>query len=778
MARTELGYFSSNRKYRKKFSQLFWAISLFICTLLFIRFLLVSSLQKQADLTYGKWSGSIFDISEQDLRTIETNPMIESVSEQFIQGVVVEERNNLEKQFGAIGTISDNFPDMANLSFKTGNYPRAKNEVAVEAQSLDAMGISYELGQILDLNIRTDEDTVISRSFVLCGVLENYTDTWSSDGELLHFITGSPVSEQSIIHVFIEPDRYYPDVINTIRIPDHPMMINTDRQISRDPFSTINLPVSVAVILTILLSALLTFEMVISWIWKNSNEIRLLRIVGIHSILIQKDVGRMLWIVGRWPLILLSLALIISVSFWFAVMLILLLLVLLFLISKSACMLIRRIDLKRSSKYSDQTSASSEIRRQNSVLTTREIADRYLQKQKRTRMISVCCLIFLQCVFLFSGSSLIKSATNLAVMMEYRVDYQISGREIMLNSFISDFGLIPDSVVDEIRNLSGIESDREVRRRKGISVSWDNMDQSLVTDPETGSLITIDTSLVHKDGSGQEQLYPWISEISDPDEINELKNGIDEGSVNWEQWIDGKEAIVVLPRMSIDDSGLFNPSIEGQIDESIQPGDILQLNHNGVLSSVRVGGILRQTGENYSAYEILMAGKDINRIDLILKDEKNRVPLETRLSQLAAQHNLRFINQYSNNTYLLTSILMSICIQLFVLLSAISISVFILSLLRLQNCSSVSRYLKQLSRIGLPRSICTKIQNMITGNEISRTILFELLIAAMFLLWNYFDKRGNVSNIWATMKQMTVFSGSVFILMLIVSFLYYRKQER
>lgn len=127
MARTELGYFSSNRKYRKKFSQLFWAISLFICTLLFIRFLLVSSLQKQADLTYGKWSGSIFDISEQDLRTIETNPMIESVSEQFIQGVVVEERNNLEKQFGAIGTISDNFPDMANLSFKTGNYPRAKN---------------------------------------------------------------------------------------------------------------------------------------------------------------------------------------------------------------------------------------------------------------------------------------------------------------------------------------------------------------------------------------------------------------------------------------------------------------------------------------------------------------------------------------------------------------------------------------------------------------------------------------------------------------------------
>lgn len=82
------------------------------------------------------------------------------------------------------------------LNFLDGRLPVKENEVAIEMSYLSLMGYSYELGQEVTLKILThnknsQEET--TKTFILTGVLKNYSSIWKKDGNQLisFFVTDS-----------------------------------------------------------------------------------------------------------------------------------------------------------------------------------------------------------------------------------------------------------------------------------------------------------------------------------------------------------------------------------------------------------------------------------------------------------------------------------------------------------------------------------------------------------------------------------------------------------
>ena len=108
--------------------------------------------------------------------------MIRSIGNMNIVGEVMEDT----EYKGSIGYVDKDFLEMSNISMKAGHMPENKNEIAIEAYVLDLLGIDYELDQKVNLDIHMD-DSVIHREYVLSGVINNYSSSWTTDGTLASF---------------------------------------------------------------------------------------------------------------------------------------------------------------------------------------------------------------------------------------------------------------------------------------------------------------------------------------------------------------------------------------------------------------------------------------------------------------------------------------------------------------------------------------------------------------------------------------------------------------
>ena len=103
-----------------------------------------------------------------------------------------------------IGTLTETFASENELGLYEGRLPRTRDEIAMELNALQQLGLSYELGQEVSFYLAepvvapapTPEETgskdeepetilVLNRvTFTLCGTLERYTARWDGGGSL------------------------------------------------------------------------------------------------------------------------------------------------------------------------------------------------------------------------------------------------------------------------------------------------------------------------------------------------------------------------------------------------------------------------------------------------------------------------------------------------------------------------------------------------------------------------------------------------------------------
>lgn len=750
------GYFSANRKLIRKFSLLFWLTALF-CSMTAI----VSSVsnyyqQQEADRIYGKWTGAFFDVSAENLKEIRQNPMFESAGTQNTFGMVIgTDQDEREIQYGNIGFADSAFFDMAGLQMKMGKMPDQENEIAVEASVLDAMGISYEIGQEIELEIRTDAERTKTERFVLSGVIENYSQFWNGGPDLVNFFTNGPSYESfgARLHVFVEPVSGYQDALLKYRLGDQVPEANINRFRSKDPFSDENRVVTLSVILSLILCAVISAEILFSWIWKRMEEIRLIRIAGIQKKVLMRDIGKMLVLAGRWPLAMLITFLVLCMSSELTVLLLLLVLILVGTVYGFTCLMIRNIPLLKADSVSGPKAVTSiKKRKSGTQITVKEAANRFCRRMKKTRVLQTACLILLQISLLYLGNRVHQS---LKIMGSWNQSYVLTGKSedrilfektdettgLKTISMINDWETIPSDILEEFNRSQDLTLSNAYGMHGSASVTWNAVKDSLLYDSEKGMLNSDRSASVRTDKDGSTGFYPLVLEISRPEDLESILKETDEGMPDRNAFMSGKEAVVYLPKMKESDEkdakfGL-NPHWNGTADPSIDLKTELVFEKNGQTYSIPVTGIIREYDQlpfNLTPYTILTGGSEVNRVELDLKNELNRVPAELWLSRIASQNQLSFSNRRNEQTAALASHRVRILMSLFGMLVISSAVYFILSLSSYELADREQNYLSAIERAGVSRKICRKIQSEILISDVKGQAAVCLAVSMLWIL--------------------------------------------
>lgn len=137
--------------------------------------------------TYGEWYCGIPSGMEEDAAWLKRQQWAAEVGKSGNYGTIVTE----PAQIG-FGTLDDALIKIGRIRLDAGRFPASDNEIAMEADALSALGCDYELGQEITLLIDVpyqDQLIPVERSYILCGVIHEYSNLWvlnrNSDNRLL-----------------------------------------------------------------------------------------------------------------------------------------------------------------------------------------------------------------------------------------------------------------------------------------------------------------------------------------------------------------------------------------------------------------------------------------------------------------------------------------------------------------------------------------------------------------------------------------------------------------
>lgn len=166
---------------------------------------LVSSMGKtnQESLydTFGTWHLAIPSGTEDDLAWFQApeQSWVEQLGISRCYGTVAAEGGSFE-----FGTMDQEFIALGRIRLEEGRFPQADNEIAMEADSLSALGYDYTLGQEITLPIQVscgEGSITVTRSYTLTGLLKEYTGIWVLDQnqsaqQLVSACVTEPAAEQ------------------------------------------------------------------------------------------------------------------------------------------------------------------------------------------------------------------------------------------------------------------------------------------------------------------------------------------------------------------------------------------------------------------------------------------------------------------------------------------------------------------------------------------------------------------------------------------------------
>lgn len=222
---------------RKKRSSILIFLVLFISfSSVIVAISLVGSINKtNAEFrrdTYGEWYFAIPSGMEADAKWLEKQQYIETIGVAGNYGTI-----NTMAGKAAFGTIDSNLIDIGRIKLDMGSFPIADDEIAMEADILNALGYNYDLGQEITLRINVPyEDQVIpvDRKFRLSGVIHEYSDLWvlnrNFDNRLL---VSAMVTENAAEQVLESARQYITDPQNrelVVRIPQYFLSVEEEHR--------------------------------------------------------------------------------------------------------------------------------------------------------------------------------------------------------------------------------------------------------------------------------------------------------------------------------------------------------------------------------------------------------------------------------------------------------------------------------------------------------------------------------------------------------------------
>lgn len=161
------------------------SILVFLVLLVSFCFLIVSlsvsgSITQTSDdlcrIIYGDWDYAIIDGREEDMSFLSEKQeagLIETLGRMDNYGTL----RSTDAAVG-FGTLDDKMIEVGRLTLDEGQWPEAENEIALEAEMLDALGYPAEVGQNVQLQITLHDGQTVEQTFTVCGIIRQYSGLW------------------------------------------------------------------------------------------------------------------------------------------------------------------------------------------------------------------------------------------------------------------------------------------------------------------------------------------------------------------------------------------------------------------------------------------------------------------------------------------------------------------------------------------------------------------------------------------------------------------------
>lgn len=154
--------------------------------------------QKREEL-FGSWDEVFLDVPTEDLNYFKQNAFLEQISIQSIQEKVFLEGDKRV----VIGSCDDNFLEMGNIELLEGRMPEKENEVAVEEEYLEILGVTG-IGDVVSRN----SEVKSLRGYQIKGIIKSYTKKWKIINNRVDFVNcfiySSKIENTNITNIYVE----------------------------------------------------------------------------------------------------------------------------------------------------------------------------------------------------------------------------------------------------------------------------------------------------------------------------------------------------------------------------------------------------------------------------------------------------------------------------------------------------------------------------------------------------------------------------------------------
>lgn len=614
------------KKYKKSYISLFIVVILactFTITIAIFNDSLLKTEEQQRQSIYGSWHISVYNTDDTLYRDLLHHGTIRNVGKMKVYGNVLGSDGSTT---GAIGSADENTLKMG-ISLMDGSFPQNDNEIAVEMSYLSMLGISYELGQSIPLKIQVyDKDSkkteVIEKTYILSGVLKNYTSLWKTEGNpLVSFLVTDRSLKGGLLteHVFGTLKKEYVKNADELAIltEDRGSFYENDytyyeytanKQSRYESF----LSGSLLILIVTLTSAFFIFNIFYTSLKEHNKSFIIMRSLGASkyeiSVLYCKELIFVLTLsfsAGISTGLLASLAAYQAVKHFMVkdfvfdfnpakiILLLGVMIFCVFLFAVFSVSHIRKMPLTGDINLQPDNKMSLKHKRKFKPLTVRNMVKIF---NSAHRMEAVVYFLLTTGTFLVLASTFYRSYQKYidykAIVNTYTEDY---GYGIM-NSYFEPKSHLEETEVEKIGKIYGIDYIRAYRCSNYLPVSWEGMGSS-------DYALFLKSSFFPK-YAGNAGVYATVYGISDKERDYKFYfDEVDEGKVSGSEFLKGNEAILYLPAFYKTGEGRMlsninwvNPFLKSTYDviheNTIKPGDEVVIKGARGNVAVKVSGII------------------------------------------------------------------------------------------------------------------------------------------------------------------------------------------
>ncbi|QHQ60096.1 FtsX-like permease family protein [Anaerocolumna sedimenticola] len=710
------------KKYKKSYLSLFTVIVLactFTITVTVLHDSMIKTEEQQRKDIYGSWHISVYNTDDSLYKDLKNHGTIKSIGKMTGYGEVLRSNGST---LGVIGSVDKNTAHMG-LSLLDGRLPVKDNEVAIEMAYLSMMGYSYVLGQEITLKIRihnNNSQEVITRNFILTGVLKNYSSIWKTDGNQLisFFVTDTslktPVFFENIFGIIKNKFVENTDELSMLTL-NRGKFIKNDytyfEYIKKSREFETFLSDSILIILVTITSAFFIFQILYSSQKKHNKSFVIMRCLGASKAQIFSLYFKELLIVFSIAytagiiIVLLAVYLgyqlvsaffpqefIISINSLKLITLLLILIGFTILFALCSVLRIRQMPLTGNLNLQPVNRIIPLHKRKFRPLTVRNMVKIFNRFHSREAIVYFCLTI---------STFLVLVSTAYWTYQKYK-DYTY-----IKNTFTADYEYgnmatyyepqvhMSEEEVERIRNIYGIAYVRAYQITKYLPITWNGIEKSKYADclkfnyypryaKKSGTFATV------------------FGLLQDERDYQFYLDEIDEGNLSADAFLHGNEVIVYLPAYYKMPDGIILNSLDAALqisksslsrvtEDTLKIGDEIIINGARGEVKVKIGGIIYEIEHknsqallskpysiicNDSIYEKLVSAKDIKsyeylqiyanrnanyeRTDVeISKLEKEYIIQNIRIQKEDAKYNARislFISLLLNSIVLIITI--------------------------------------------------------------------------------------------------------------------------